>query len=184
MANRTNHPWAIDLSRALYKWFPTSKYSTIIQMGQALGVSQDTIRHIFAGNIIAKNAEIYARIFVESGIPEADPCRIPPLAKRLPNGAKTILRRAWTEEEYLTWLNKEAGSSWSNQDIREVQEISSTLIMLLEKFYNGSSGDRNTLMRLASKELGKLYFLLAILTLDPASRERSLVLTKEYGQNG
>lgn len=100
------HVWGLRLAGALRKWcdqhacYPRNKLAT--ELG--IGVPQWTA--IITGNSVVEKADptVYARLFLRTGLEEADPRSISPRDVRLPKGGFIAKERAWTEEKWQEWL--------------------------------------------------------------------------------
>lgn len=168
--------WAAVLSTALQEWFSHTTYQSIAQLAHELDISESILRHIFRGSAISDKPEVYAKIFAKTSLSQADPTTIPPRVFTLPGGSTTTVLRSWTKEQYKKWVILHNNS----HTIEKIRAHCLELSDLLQIFANSSETERDELIRYAHIELGELYSLLAVLTLQPQDRERSLQLRKEF----
>lgn len=98
--------WAVNLAQALQKWCDEHGYKPRSGFGRELKIPQTQWQHIISGSMISGDPAIYARIFVKTGLSEANPCRIPPRNVKLPRGGSAEVIRAWNNDQLQEWLQK------------------------------------------------------------------------------
>ncbi|MEK7611592.1 MAG: hypothetical protein AAB486_04450 [Patescibacteria group bacterium] len=97
--------WAKALHVALKKWLRANDYISGAQLAKELGIGFTTWSHIQSGGSLSL-AENYARIYLRTGLAEADPRKIPSRVRAFPNRAPKTEARAWTGGQYQAWLEK------------------------------------------------------------------------------
>lgn len=99
--------WASALSKSLKRWMHSSEFWTTTALAIALDVPHRQMRSILSGKTISRTTEYYARVFIRTGLPEADPRKIPDRLQKMPHSPATLIKVAWTDEAYVTWLQQE-----------------------------------------------------------------------------
>lgn len=103
--------WAVRLSEALKQWCPRNGYLPMNRLAAELDIPPGVWTNISAGASIAENTTIYARLFLLTHLPEADPRTIPPRKQFIPKSRMYIDHvRAWTEEEWQDWLTPQSSA--------------------------------------------------------------------------
>ncbi len=102
-------PWAENLAKALDGWCKEHRYLPKNRLAHDLNITPKAWQHISAGKSINTSPEIYAALCLRTGLKEADPRTIPPRVGYSPrNQQKFSIERAWTEEQWQTWLKEHA----------------------------------------------------------------------------
>jgi hypothetical protein len=104
--------WAGRLTSALKKWCQDNGYSAFHLLADDLGIntSSSAWRAISSGRNIVEKVDhtLYARIFLWTNLPEADPTTIPDRKYR--GVAPNVQRRAWTKGRFNKWLESKEAS--------------------------------------------------------------------------
>src|SRR3989344_208144 len=109
MKDQVSLQWAQNLRRALQDWCKANGYEPWSRISDDLGITPrvwDSFRH---GQAVVERADdtLYARIFLWTGLAEADPRSIPP--RRYKGITETLTIRAWEPRRFQNWLkSKEA----------------------------------------------------------------------------
>lgn len=104
-AKQPKPEWAIKLAEALHTWCLENGYSVKTMLADELEIPRNEWDPISAGDSIVSNVESYAKVFQKTGLEEADPRIIAPRHRYIPKTRKYMDKsRAWTEEEWQTWL--------------------------------------------------------------------------------
>lgn len=96
--------FATALSDSLKQWVQENgiKYGT--NLGDELNVKRTVWGSLYHGMAVASNTEIYAKLFLRTRLPEADPRKIPDRQLFTPKGKAISLPRNWSETEWLRFL--------------------------------------------------------------------------------
>lgn len=99
-------PWVENLALALQIYIEEQGIPSRTQLANRIGVPERQFRYIAAGDkFLHQSVEIYAEIYSQLGIKEADPRQIPVLIMFDPRiGMRTTKPMAWSEERYQDWL--------------------------------------------------------------------------------
>lgn len=97
--------WAKSLATAIQRWLRENGYKSGFALADELKIRRTTWSHIQAGNAVSQ-PEAYAAIFWRTKLPEADPCSLPPRLLATPKHASVRKERAWTPEQWQTWVRK------------------------------------------------------------------------------
>lgn len=104
--------WAVNLSKALDTWCLENGYRVKTMLADELEIPRKEWDPISAGDSIVSNVESYAKIFQKTGLAEADPRSIAPRHMYIPKTGQYMDKsRAWTEEEWQTWLSNQSKPS-------------------------------------------------------------------------
>jgi len=101
--------WAKDLADVLKRWCEVHGYDVQKRLAEELSIPIAAWERIMRGRSVIGKADpqAYAKIYIRTGLPEADPRGIPPRAKKIPvgEGMKSIeVSRAWSGDKYFAWL--------------------------------------------------------------------------------
>lgn len=107
MADQESLKWRQALASALKGWLGRSTYDSPTAFARDNGIEESTLRRILRAENVP-GAETCAKIFLTTGLDEADPRKIPDLIRVSPRGAKGYHTRAWTEAQYQSWLKKQS----------------------------------------------------------------------------
>lgn len=104
--------WTRKLSEALRNWCDRNGYRTRNVLAQELSIRRSIWESIIIGKSVASDVEIYARIFLKTGLPEANPTTVPDHSKVLPrDGRRIFIHRAWTQEQFENWKKRQSRAS-------------------------------------------------------------------------
>ncbi len=105
---QTKPEWAARLSVALEKWCRDNGYMRKTKLGSELHIIGKSWSDISAGSSIIGDVGAYARLYLRTGLAEADPRIIPP-RRYYTRGRKVTVEkvRAWSEGEWQKWLRSE-----------------------------------------------------------------------------
>lgn len=116
--------WPHSLSVALKKWCDDNDYANRTNLARDLKIKETSWHHIIRGDMIATDIEIYARIFVKTNLPEADPRTLPPIYRF---GIEKP--RAWSEAEFSRWLAAKAPTK-SSKPVKRPSSSSPSMVGL------------------------------------------------------
>lgn len=115
--------WAKSLAEALGIWCSENGYLRKIDFAEELKIPPNVWKHISAGDGITGDSDptVYARLFLKTALPQADPRLIPAKKIFMPkSGQYGEIVRAWTDESYKNWLlTSEAQAIQANLSKRE-----------------------------------------------------------------
>jgi hypothetical protein len=185
--------WAQSLSTALQRWCDTHGYEIRVYLADELAIPRTAWKRIVAGQAIVGEADptAYAKIYVRTGLAEADPRYIPPLLKKIPSAEEPVeVPRSWSPEEFEDWLNKLAklGLSVRTSTVDgpgETADSSTDLVARLAGrltkelwgfMWSQNAEKRTELMKsLGRGALGELHYMLnALVQETPKQRERAV----------
>lgn len=127
MVTKDKHPWAVDLASALKRWLKENGYQHGTELADELGIPRSAWSSISSAQAISQRVEYYARLYLKTGLEQANPTSIPPRRRIVPKtGALNKVGRAWSEEQYREWMAKQEkeeqtpvvpsfGGVWHNQ---------------------------------------------------------------------
>lgn len=106
-------PWAVALSEALRKWCRENGYVPVNRLAHELGIVEHRWQLIIGGKGIAegggkrgekKDETIYARLYLRTGLTQADPRTIPSRKSYVPKTKSHVDRvRAWTDGQLASY---------------------------------------------------------------------------------
>lgn len=98
--------WVDDLSAALQLYMESHELKSVAQLARQLDLDERAMQMIVKGDrVFTKNIEIYAEIYDQLGIVEADPRQIPVYESTDPErqNLRTVVPLAWTQDRYDLW---------------------------------------------------------------------------------
>lgn len=102
--NQAAIDWQNALAEAVKEWCDTHRYHPRNKLAKELDIKNERWSRIAAGSGIT-DPETYAKIYVRTGLSQADPRTIPPMFKLIPGtGQYMDVARAWTDAQYQRWL--------------------------------------------------------------------------------
>jgi len=103
----TGDSWAQELALNLKIWAKKRGVSPFNAIAATLEIPKPAWSRISAGVSIVNDTEIYARIYLHTGLQQADPRTVPPRPYLTPSG-RGRQTRAWTEDEWQDWIKKKS----------------------------------------------------------------------------
>lgn len=117
--------WAVQLAGSLKRWSEENGYQYLNSLAEELQILPTTWKHMAAGDMIANDVTIYARIYLRTGLPEADPRSIPPrLNFDVKEKKYSEIPRAWSEEQYQIWLSGQGKRETGGKENPTLQTVS------------------------------------------------------------
>ncbi len=183
MTDPGGRAWAEKLAQALAPW--TNEWCeahnlTRKQLADKLGISIGKLGHILMGDTITSDIRVYAKLYVLTGLDEANPLFIPSNYRG---------PRSWTREEYTAWTKSEDAqrlaalmqdSLPTDVPLAKDEHIHDLLVevtKLLEGQFYVNKKQREDFLKTYGFDLGKLEKFLVTLMLPPNDRELSIAMT-------
>ena len=98
--------WCSALPTALREWCDNNGYHPRNKLGKELAIPDQSWANIFdpRGGVVS-DISVYARLYVKTGLVEADPRRVPSRIRNAPRvpGRSYEEVRAWSEAQYNQW---------------------------------------------------------------------------------
>lgn len=103
--------WAKNLAQALNVWLKKNGYGpgqpqSFQAFADRAEITERQLRTVKGAENLTQ-PEVYARIWLMTGIRAADPTTIPPRVVMLPQGGTKVTKRAWTDQEFREWIAKQ-----------------------------------------------------------------------------
>lgn len=110
-SHKGDFKWAEELAEMLKLWCDENGFEVRTMFAREIGLPTHAWQTLLSGRSYT-NPEIYAKIFVKTGLSEADPRTLPPRTRFIPSTKKLIdMPRAWTEEQFELWKKDEKTAS-------------------------------------------------------------------------
>lgn len=106
MKDERSLAWAMELAKALKAWCKTEGIVPS-KLAKILGIREGIWYSIISGRSMASDALNYAKVYLWTGLAQADPRKVPPQKLVGVLIGKTKVR-AWTEATFNTWLGHPA----------------------------------------------------------------------------
>lgn len=171
--------WATALSESLKAWCRENERSGE-QLRQLIDAPERIWRHILSAESITPRTNIYASVFLLTGIQEADPCFVP---------SSRSGPRSWTESEYMLWQQSEEAARIreirknvlllpeENFDDNQIDAMIEDLVAILKRQFHVPLPQREVFVRKYGKKLGRLDKFVGTLILPASDRELSIRMT-------
>jgi len=166
--------WKQDLAEALPGWYASTGYKASQLYGE-LDIRYGLWKHVAKGDYFVRDVEVYAKIFVRTGLVEADPRTIP-----LQEGGRRSIERAWTPNVFDAWYATE-GKKYSADGASTEEVFESSTPSIVEEAVRGEDPLRRLfkegveylaerLWILAMQEPGSIPIQLGAMTVESASK--------------